>query len=701
MNRQDYILHGLSCANCAMKIEEEVNGLPGVDASLNFISKTITVTSEEDPLDQIQVIARRHEPDIIVKRKVTGASVTEETLEEEEWYEGSRKDLIRLALGGVLYAAGILAAPGVWESILFLASYFIAGGTVLVHAAKGILHGRMFNEQFLMTIATLGAFVIGEYAEAAAVMLFYLVGELFQNRAVDHSRRSISALLDLRPDQANLIAAEGILIVSPDQVKIGDQILVKPGERIPLDGVVIAGDSVVDTSALTGESVPRELTVGSAALSGFVNQTGVLTIQVEKDFAGSTISKILDLVQNASSRKAPTESFMTRFARYYTPAVVFGALAVAFLPPLVLEGASLTDWIYRALVFLMVSCPCALVISIPLGFFGGIGGASRQGIMVKGGNYLEALNDVELVVFDKTGTLTKGVFGVTQIHPGPSYTEDTLLELAALAESMSNHPIARSILDHHKSRNLDHDRIQNYQEVHGQGIRVTIDGKLVLAGNQGLLSSAGILAKEVDPSVTAVHLAVEGSYAGCILLADEIKSDAAEAIASLKKLGIRNTVMLSGDRRSVAERVGEELGINQVYSELLPQEKVERLEELEKNKSRKGKVVYVGDGINDSPVLARADVGIAMGGLGSDAAIEAADIVIMTDEPGKIVTAIQIARRTRTIVYQNIYFAIGIKLLVMALGAAGLATLWEAVFADIGVALLAVFNSLRVLNTKV
>lgn len=631
-----------------------------------------------------------------------------EQKDEEEWFEGSRRDLIRLAMGGIFYVLGIVAGPSLLESFLFLTSYLVAGGTVLVHAAKGLLHGRMFNEQFLMTIATLGAFLIGEYPEAAAVMIFYLVGELFQNRAVDHSRRSISALLDLKPDQANLITAEGMRTVSPDQVRVGDQILVKPGERIPLDGMVVSGDSVVDTSALTGESMPRELKVGSTALSGYVNQTGALTIQVEKDFAGSTISKILDLVQNASNRKAPTESFMTKFARYYTPAVVFSALAVAFIPPLVVEGASLTDWIYRALVFLMVSCPCALVISIPLGFFGGIGGASRQGIMVKGGNYLEALNNVELVVFDKTGTLTKGVFGVTQIHPEPSYPEDSLLELAALAESMSNHPIARSILAYELSRNqergqdgmgtLDHSRIQNYQEVHGQGIRVTIDGRQVLAGNHGLLKAAGILAKEVDPSVTAVHVAVDGSYAGCILLADEIKPDAAEAIASLKKLGIRKTVMLSGDRKSAAERVGAELGIDRVYSELLPQEKVERLEELEQNKSRKGKIVYVGDGINDSPVLARADVGIAMGGLGSDAAIEAADIVIMTDEPGKIVTAIKIARRTKTIVYQNIFFAIGVKLLVMALGALGMATLWEAVFADIGVALLAVFNSLRVLH---
>lgn len=624
-----------------------------------------------------------------------------EQKDEEEWFEGSRRDLIRLAMGGIFYVMGVVAGPSLLEFFLFLASYFIAGGTVLVHAVKGILHGHMFNEQFLMTIATLGAFLIGEYPEAAAVMIFYLVGELFQNRAVDHSRRSISALLDLKPDQANLITAEGMRTVSPDQVRVGDQILVKPGERIPLDGMVVSGDSVVDTSALTGESMPRELKVGSTALSGYVNQTGALAIQVEKDFAGSTISKILDLVQNASNRKAPTESFMTKFARYYTPAVVFGALAVAFLPPLVLEGASLTDWIYRALVFLMVSCPCALVISIPLGFFGGIGGASRQGIMVKGGNYLEALNNAELVVFDKTGTLTKGVFGVTQIHPEPSYTEETLLEVAALAESMSNHPIARSILEHDKSRNLDHSRVQNYQEVHGQGIQATIDGRQVLVGNQGLLATAGILVKEADPSVTAVHVAVEGSYAGCILLADEIKPDAKEAIRSLKKLGIRKTAMLSGDRKIAAERVGRELGIDQIFAELLPQEKVDRLEELEQSKSKKGKLVYVGDGINDSPVLARADVGIAMGGLGSDAAIEAADIVIMTDEPGKIVTAIKIARRTKTIVYQNIFFAIGVKLLVMALGAAGLATLWEAVFADIGVALLAVFNSLRVLNTKI
>ena len=584
------------------------------------------------------------------------------------------------------------------ELAIFLTSYLIVGYSVVLRAVKGIIRGQVFSENFLMTIATIGAFFVGEYPEGVAVMLFYLVGELFQDVAVNRSRRSISALMNIRPDYANLKIGDGTQKVSPEDVRIGDIIIVKPGEKVPLDGKVLTGTSMVDTSALTGESLPRELMPGSDALSGFINQNGVLTVEVRKTFGESTVSKILDLVQNAGSRKAPTENFISKFARYYTPAVVFGALAVAVIPPLLIQGATFSEWIYRALIFLVISCPCALVISIPLGFFGGIGGASKRGILVKGSNYLEALNDVDTVIFDKTGTLTQGVFKVTAIEPR-TLSKERLLEVAALTESYSTHPIALSIARAY-GKLLDQSRVHDVQEVAGQGISAKVDGQRVLAGNTRLMEQNGIAFPMVDSLGSVVHMSIDGAYAGYLVISDEVKKDAAEAIRALRAAGVRKIAMLTGDLKLVGDQIGRDLGIDEVYSELLPADKVAKLEALDAKKGKKGKLVFVGDGINDAPVLARADIGIAMGGLGSDAAIEAADIVIMTDEPSKIATAIKIAKKTRTIVMQNIIFALGVKGVFLMLGATGHATMWEAVFADVGVAVIAILNSMRVMNTK-
>ena len=601
-------------------------------------------------------------------------------------------------IGGTLFVVGLIFKFQNWlELTIFLISYIIVGRKVVLSAIKGIVRGQVFSEHFLMSVATIGAFFVGEYPEGVAVMLFYLVGELFEDMAVDNSRKSISELMDIRPDYANLQVGEELKKVSPDEVNIGNKIVVKPGEKIPLDGKVIEGTSMVDTAALTGESVPRELKPGSDALSGFVNKNGVLTIEVTKGFGESTVSKILDLVQNASNKKAPTEKFITKFARYYTPVVVFGALALAIIPPLVIPGASFSDWIYRGLVFLVV--PCALVLSIPLGFLGGIGGASKKGILVKGGNYLEALNNVEAVVFDKTGTLTKGVFKVTKAISENGYTEDELIKYAAYAESYSNHPIALSIIAAYHAE-IDKYKIENYQEIAGHGIKVNVNGKEVLVGNTKLMISENIQYSDVDTLGTVVHVAIDKKYAGSIIISDEVKEDSAKTIKELKALGVRKTVMLTGDLKKVADNIGKELGLDKVYSELLPADKVEKVESLEAQKSHKGKIVFVGDGINDAPVLARADIGIAMGGLGSDAAIEAADVVIMTDEPHKVASAIKIAKRTRNIVSQNIVFALGVKAIFLVLGALGLASMWAAVFADMGVALIAVVNAMRALNTK-
>ncbi len=701
--KHEFYLEGLGCANCAAKIETEVNKLAEVhSATVGFVSKRLIVESDVNfagDFSKIEAIINKIEPEIkIIFINNEAERISAKSVIEDE--HDHKKQWIKLILGGMIFAVGLLFRFPNWlELVIFLTSYIIVGENVVMGALKGIIRGQVFTEHFLMSVATIGAFCIGQYPEGVAVMLFYLVGEMFQDMAVDHSRKSIGALMDIRPDYANLKVGEEVRKVAPEDVSIGDIIIVKPGERIPLDGMVIDGFSMVDTAALTGESIPRELEPGMDALSGFINKNGVLTIAVTKIFGESTVSKILDLVQNAGSRKAPTEKFITKFAGYYTPVVVFSALALAIFPPLLISGALFSDWIYRALVFLVVSCPCALVISIPLGFFGGIGGASKRGILIKGANYLEALNNVEAVVFDKTGTLTKGVFKVTEVSPQNGFSAKDLLRYAASAESYSTHPIAVSIMKASETE-VDQSKIENYTELAGQGISVKIDGKDVLAGNSRLMELRNIQFHDIESVGTVVHISVENIYAGCIVISDEIKEDAAHAIQELKNLGVGQTIILTGDLKSIGEKIGAQLGVDTVYSELLPADKVAKLEDLEARKTHKGNIVFVGDGINDAPVLARADIGIAMGGLGSDAAIEAADIVIMTDEPSKIATAIKIAGRTRTIVFQNIFFALGIKAIFLILGAAGIASMWEAVFADMGVAIMAILNASRVMTTK-
>lgn len=696
--KQVLFLKGLDCANCAAKVEKHVNSMDGVTtATVDFVSKKLIIEAPSSKImnkivSDVSVSIPKLEPDIEV--------VIEEKQAADEEGEGSgiKKMIARIITGTVLGSIALIFNLGfAIELPLFIISYLIIGGDVLLKALRNIIRGQAFDENFLMSIATVGAFAIGEYPEGIAVMLFYQVGELFQSLAVNRSRKSISDLMDIRPEYATLKVGNETKRVSPDDVNVGDLILVKPGEKIPLDGLIVEGNSMVDTSALTGESVPREVEAGNEVLSGFMNTNGVLTIQVTKIYGESTVAKILDLVQNASSRKAPTEKFITKFARYYTPVVVVIAALLAVIPPLVIEGATFSDWIYRGLVFLVISCPCALVVSIPLGFFGGIGGASRSGILVKGSNYLEALNNVKYVVFDKTGTLTKGVFKVTAITPKGDISEDSLLEYAALAESYSNHPIAQSILAAY-GKEVNKQAIGQYDEIAGHGIKIEVDGKTILAGNKKLMVKEAISYTEEDAVGTMVHLAIDGQYAGYIVISDEVKDDSAKAIQGLKELGIKKTVMLTGDSKQVGEAVGYKLGLDEVYSELLPHEKVEQVERLDTQKKKSEKLIFVGDGINDTPVLARADIGMAMGGLGSDAAIEAADVVIMTDEPSKIVTAIKIAKRTRAIVWQNIIFSLGIKAIVLILGAYGLATMWEAIISDVGVTLLAVLNAMRVLK---
>ncbi|SPX86259.1 Cadmium, zinc and cobalt-transporting ATPase [Listeria innocua] len=610
------------------------------------------------------------------------------------------KRLWRIIIGAaVLATAVLLNLNNEWLQIaLFIISYIIVGGDVVKRAVKNIFKGQVFDENFLMSIATIGAFFIGEYPEGVAVMLFYQVGELFQSYAVGKSRKSIASLMDIRPDYANVKKGDELVKVDPDEVQIGDIIVIKAGEKIPLDGKVIEGSSMIDTSALTGESVPREVEVGSDILSGCININGVITAEVTKEFGESTVSKILDLVENASSKKSNSEQFITKFARYYTPVVVIIAVFLAIIPPLVIDGATFSDWIYRALAFLVVSCPCALVISIPLSFFGGIGGASKKGILVKGSNYLEALAETEIVVFDKTGTLTKGVFNVQEIHP-EGVSKEELLELTAYVESYSNHPISLS-LKRAYSKEIDNGRISDVEEISGHGVIATVDGKKVMAGNIKLMKMMDIPYFKGELIGTVVHVAVNNKYIGYIVIADEVKEDSAQAIKELKAANIKQTVMLTGDNKSVGSKVAKELGLDKVYAELLPADKVEKLEELFSQKSKKGKLAFVGDGINDAPVLARADIGIAMGGLGSDAAIEAADIVIMTDEPSKIATAMKISKKTLKIAHQNIVFAIGIKIIVLILSAFGITTMWAAIFADVGVTIIAVLNAFRALNAK-
>ena len=606
--------------------------------------------------------------------------------------------LARIIVAAVLFAAGGLLHLEGWAELgVYLVCYAVIGWDIVWKAITNILHGQVFDENFLMTIATVGALILGEHSEGVAVMLFYQVGEWFQSYAVSKSRRSITSLMDIRPDYANIEKDGKLIQVDPEDVQIGDTIIVKPGERVPLDGKIIKGSSTLDTSALTGESMPREVEAGMEVISGCINQTGILTIQTTKEFGESTVAKILDLVENASDKKGRMENFITHFARYYTPVVVFAALALAVLPPLV-TGQAFSIWIYRALTFLVISCPCALVISIPLSFFGGIGGASKIGVLVKGSNYLEALAYTETVVFDKTGTLTKGSFAVTEIQAN-GMTDEELLELAAYAEDYSNHPISLSIQKAY-GKKIDNSRITDVQEIAGHGVQAVIDGMTVLAGNAKLMEREHIPYTASNAIGTVVYVAFDGRYAGCIVIADEIKADAPAAIKTLKAAGIRQTVMLTGDADAVGQDVARRLGLDRAYTELLPADKVDRVEELLAQKSDKGMLAFVGDGINDAPVLARADVGIAMGALGSDAAIEAADVVLMTDEPSKIAAIMQIARKTIRISNENIVFALGVKFLVLILGAVGRANMWAAVFADVGVSVIAILNAIRAMRVK-
>lgn len=705
--KKEILLEGLCCANCAGKIEREASNIGGVkSAVVDFVSTKLIMeidhpSKTNEIMDKVTNIVHRIEPDVKVIEIENKSRISQNKTHEQE-HEGINKtEIIRFAVGAVIFGiATAMNFSNAIELILFLISYVLVGGEVVLRAIKNIRNGQLFDENFLMSIATVGAFAIGQYPEGVAVMLFYQLGEMFQDMAVNRSRKSITALMDIRPDFANLKIGNDIKKVTPEEVTIGDVIVVKPGEKVPLDGKIIEGRSMIDTSALTGESVPREVGIGDNILGGVINKNGLLTIEVEKEFGDSTVAKILDLVQNASSKKAPTENFITKFARYYTPAVVFSAIALAVIPPLVIEGATFSQWLYRALSFLVVSCPCALVVSIPLSFFGGIGGASKNGILVKGGNYLEALNNVEVVVFDKTGTLTKGVFKVTDVKPQNNITKEELIAFAAYAESYSNHPIATSILRAY-GKQIDKDSVDNYEELSGHGVKVKALGKEILAGNHKLMDEENIPYEQVETIGTVVHVAIDKQYAGYIVISDEVKEDSAKAIKALKALGIKKTVMLTGDNNTVGTKVAKELGLDEVYAELLPDQKVEKLELLDKGKSLRGKLIFVGDGINDAPVLARADIGIAMGGVGSDAAIEAADVVIMTDEPSKIASAIKIAKKTRTIVMQNIVFALGIKLILLVLVALGMGTMWEAVFGDVGVALLAVLNAMRAMKTDI
>ena len=706
-------IEGLDCPNCAAKVERKINTLEGIkEATVDFLGKKIVVLadeiSENELVELIQTEVDKIEDG--VKVFVPKVQAGESSSEGEDTGKIKKK----LLIGGVLFVLGIFVPKTLFipKLVIFLVSYLVIGGDVLLSAFKNILNGQVFDENFLMAIATVGAFAIGEYPEGVAVMLFYQLGELFQGIAVNNSRKSIVSLMDIRPDYANIKVGEGIKKVSPEKIKVGEIIVVKPGEKVPLDGKIVKGASTFDTSALTGESLPREAKAGDDVLSGFINKNGLIEIQVAKVFSESTVSKILYLMENAGSKKSKTENFITKFARYYTPVVVITALIVAIFPPLLIQGATFSDWIYRALIFLVVSCPCALVISIPLGFFGGIGGASRHGILIKGTNYLEVLNNLESVVMDKTGTLTKGIFKVTEVNAENNIkindfqnnktelTKPLLLKYAAHIEKFSNHPIAQSIVAEYENSvsKVDENVVKDFEEISGFGIKVNINNHQFLAGNSKLMNLGNITFDKKENLGTAIYLAADGKYIGNILISDEVKEDSARAIKGMKENGVKEIVMLTGDNEAIGKNIAEKLGIDKVFTELLPNEKVEKLEEIYKTKSEKGKVAFVGDGINDAPVLARADLGIAMGGAGSDAAIEAADVVIMNDEPSKIVTAIKIAKKTKEIVWQNITIAFAVKIIVMILGLFGDATMWEAVFADVGVALLAVLNATRVLR---
>ena len=687
----------LDCANCANKIEAYVRKMDNIkDASMNFSQGVLFVelqdaSRSEDTIKAIMAVIPTLEDGVTVEREKS-------TEEEKPSRMFSFQENARLYLGILLFAAAVVLEAQSWSVWLFLAAYVMAGGKVVYIALRNILKGEVFDENFLMSVATIGALAIGSYEEAVAVMIFYEIGEMFQSYAVNRSRKSISSLMNIRADYANLWKDGKEVRVSPEAVGLHDLIVIKPGERVPLDGVIVEGTSSLDTSALTGESLPRDVGVQDEVLAGVVNLSGVLKVEVSKAYGESTVSRILELVENASSKKAPMEKFITRFAKVYTPTVVFLAIALVVLPMLFIPDAVFTDWLYRALTFLVVSCPCALVISVPLGMFAGIGAASKSGILIKGGNYLEALKDIDTVVFDKTGTLTKGVFTVTQIH-AIQRSEDELLEMAAYAENYSTHPIALSIRKAY-AKTIDAERLSRYEEVAGNGIHVQLDQHELLVGNYKLMQANGITYEEHDALGTIVHIAVDGTYEGYIVIDDEIKETSKEAIASLKSSGVKKCVMLSGDRYKVGEHVASVLGLDEVHMQLLPADKVEKVEELLQQESEHGKLAFVGDGINDAPVLARADIGVAMGGIGSDAAIEAADVVLMKDDPSALSTAIRIAGKTMQILWQNIVFSLGIKVVILILTAFGMANMWMGVFADVGVTLIAILNSMRALKIR-
>ena len=726
------VLNGLDCANCANKIEDKVNKINGVkEATVNFSTTVLTAEIKEENLkseiiNEIKSIVKKIEPHVKVEEKIDNKEIKNKTKactssccsKDNDHHEGSKdkihehshekeessngkieilKDNWLLIVGAIIYAIALLYNGNNKISIiLFVASYLAIGGEVILTAIKNILRGEVFDENFLMSIATIGAFFIGEYPEAVAVMLFYQIGEVFQGYAVNKSRKSISSLMNIRADYANVLRNGSEFKVSPEEVNLEEIIVIKPGERVPLDGTVIEGTSFLDTSALTGESVPREVKTGDEILSGAINDNGVLKVKVNKEYGESTVARILELVENASNKKAPTEKFITKFSKVYTPIVVFIAIIVAIVPPLLIKDATFSEWLYKALSLLVVSCPCALVVSIPLGVFSGIGSASKKGILVKGGNYLEALKESEIVVFDKTGTLTKGVFKVTNIN-AKNISEDELLEITAIGESNSNHPIALSIANAY-GKEINKNEIESYKEVAGHGVEAIIKGKKVLLGNSKLMKSNNISYDEVDTIGTIVHIAIDGEYKGNIVISDEVKENVKEALTELKSVGIKKTIMLTGDSKVVADKVAKAIGIDEVHAELLPSDKVNKVEEILNKKSANGKVLFVGDGINDAPVLARADIGIAMGGVGSDAAIEAADVVLMKDKVEAISEAIRVSRKTSKILWQNIIFSLAIKVAVMILVIFGLTNMWAAVFADVGVTLLAVLNSMRIIR---
>lgn len=705
-NEKEFELEGLNCSNCALKIEDQVKKLEGMEkVELNFATSTLKVAAEDSKLEKIkeelQKISDRIEPGVKVRDKSEPKSDNQADKSSLKSYLWQKKNIF---IGALFFAFALSFSHfNVFNNTIFnslalpsyIAAYFLIGYPVLKAAFYNIGQGQIFDENFLMVIATLGAFGIKEYPEAVAVMLFYMVGELFQERAVNNSRRSIKDLMNIKAESANLIKDEEIIEIKPEKLKIGDLIAVKAGEKIPVDGEVVSGETALETSALTGEALPKDVTEGDQVLSGMINLNKLITVRVTKEYKDSTVKKILELVENASSKKAPTEQFISKFARYYTPFVVLTAVLVAVIPPLV-TGAAFSQWFYRALIFLVVSCPCALVVSIPLGFFGGIGLASKNGILVKGGNYLEALNELDTIVFDKTGTLTEGNFKVTKVNIYSDYSRQEILKIAAEVEQFSNHPIAQSIVaaaGNYKKHSAESD----YQEISGAGIKAVLDNDQILAGNERLMQNNNIDFKKVKSTGTAVYLAKNGDFLASIVISDQLKADAEAAVSALKEFGINNLAMLTGDNKETAAEVAAKLGLDNFYAELLPDQKVAKVEEL---LSKSKKLAFVGDGINDAPVLARSDLGIAMGGLGSDAAIEAADVVLMTDEPTKIVKALNIAAKTKKLVWQNIIMALSIKAVVMILSIFGMASMWAAVFADVGVALMAVFNVMRILKTE-